>query len=74
MGEAAVPALHLNDRPNINLTRDEKLALYKASITAYGKLLRNQAQWKAYADVADVVTQGYQDYLRSIFGGDKAKK
>lgn len=73
MGEAAVPALRLNDRPTINLTRDEKLDLYKASPTAVGKLLKNQAQWKAYADVADVVTQGYQDYLRTIFN-DKKKK
>lgn len=67
-------SLPLDERPVLDLTDAEITAIYKASPTGTGKILKNQARWTGYADIADAAAKGYQDYLRSIFGGDKKKK
>lgn len=72
MGEEAVIDLPLGDRPYLDLTDPEALKIYDACPTGYGKILKNQARWAAYADIAEVVKQGYMDYLRGIFGVEKA--
>ena len=74
MGEQAVPNLQLDDRPVLDLTDTEITVIYKASPTGTGKILKHQARWIGYADIADAAVKGYQDYLRSLFGGDKVKK
>ena len=73
MGEQAVPNLPLDERPILDLTDIEIAALYKVSPGGVGKILKNQARWTGYADIADAAVKGYQDYLRSIFSGDKKK-
>ena len=74
MGANAVPSLALDDRPTLDLSDEEILAVRKASISATGKILKNQAAWTGYADIADAAVQGYRDYIKNVFGGDKAKK
>lgn len=73
MGEEAVIDLPLGDRPLLDLTDAEALKIYAATPTGYGKILKNQARWAAFADIAVTVKEGYKDYLRGIFGGAKAK-
>ena len=34
----------------------------------------NQADWFAVYDEATAIQKGYEDYLATIFGGDKSKK
>jgi hypothetical protein len=67
MGEEAVIDLPLGDRPYLDLTDEEAIKIYKASPGGFGKLLKNQARWFAYADIAVTVKDGYKDYLRGIF-------
>ena len=67
MGEEAVIDLPLGDRPYLDLTDDEALKVYAASPVGFGKFLKNQARWKAYADLAETVKDGYMEYLRGIF-------
>ena len=71
MGEAAVLNLPLADRPILDLTDAEITAIYKASPTGTGKILKNQAGWIGYADVADAAVEGYRNYLRDIFSAKK---
>lgn len=73
LGEKAVIDLPLDKRPTIYLKADEFKALYKASPTATMKILYNQIDWNAYADIAEAVKNGYMNYLKSLFGADKAK-
>ena len=67
LAEEAVPKLALEPRPTLDLTDAEVLAIWKAAPTATGKIAKNQIRWRGYADVADVVTTAYQDYIRTIF-------
>jgi hypothetical protein len=46
----------------------------KIPITAKGKLLKNQTDWTAWADIADAAIQGYRNYIKDLFGDGKAKK
>ena len=71
MGEQAVLNLSLDERPILDLTDAEITAIYKASATGTGKILKNQARWIGYADIADAAVTGYKDYLRDIFSGKK---
>ena len=48
--------------------------LYRTLPVIHGKILKNQARWAGYADIADAATKGYQDYLRNLFGGKGVKK
>ena len=73
MGEKAVLDLPLADRPTLDLTDQEIRDIYKGSPTGTAKILKNQARWNGYADIAEAVKQGYQDYLRALFGGGKTK-
>ena len=73
MGEQAVPNLPLDERPVLNLTDAEITAIFKASPTGTGKILKNQSQWAGYADIAEAAVESYKSYLKGIFGGDKAK-
>jgi hypothetical protein len=66
-----VPELQLDERPRLSLTDQEIEAIYKASPTGTGKILKNQTHWIAYADIADAAVQGYRDYIRNVFGGKK---
>ena len=61
--------LPLSDRPSLDLTDAEITAIYKASPTGTGKILKNQAGWIGYADIADAAVTQYKSYLRDIFGG-----
>ena len=74
MGEKAVPNLPLDERPDLDLTDAEITAIFKASPTGTSKILKNQARWAGYADIAEAAVASYKDYLRGIFGGDKSKK
>ena len=65
--------LPLSDRPSLDLTDAEITAIYKASPTGTGKILKNQAGWIGYADIADAAVTGYKNYLRDIFSGGKKK-
>ena len=71
MGEQAVLNLSLDERPILDLTDAEITAIYKASATGTGKILKNQAGWIGYADIADAAVTGYKNYLRDIFSGKK---
>jgi hypothetical protein len=71
MGEQAVLNLELDQRPVLDLTDAEITAIYKASPTGTGKILKNQARWIGYADIADALAAGYKNYLRDIFSGKK---
>jgi hypothetical protein len=62
-----VPNLQLDERPVLNLTDQEIEAIYKASPTGTGKILKNQTHWIAFADIADAAVQGYKDYIKSVF-------
>jgi hypothetical protein len=73
MGEEAVIDLPLGDRPLLDLTDDEAIKFYVASPQGYGKLLKNQARWKAFADKAETVKDGYKKYLREIFSKNKSE-
>lgn len=71
VGPRAVPEIFLADRPAFTpLTQEE---FDKIPITAAGKILKNQTDWIAYADIADAAIQGYRDYLKDLFEGDKPK-
>jgi hypothetical protein len=61
----------LLDRPELEqFTPDEMKAIPR---TAHGKILRNQAAWWGYADVAEAAAKAHEDYEREVFGGDKKK-
>ena len=65
----AVPSLTLADRPTLDLSDAEILAIYKVSPVATGKILKNQYSWRGYADVADAAVKSYQDFITKVFGG-----
>jgi hypothetical protein len=69
MGEDAVPQLTLADRPTLDLTDQEIIAIYKASPTGTSKILKNQARWKGFADIADALREGYKGFITKVFGG-----
>lgn len=60
----------LAERPVFSpLTEDE---FNKIPITAKGKVLKNQTDWEAWADIADAAIQGYRNYIKDLF--DKEMK
>lgn len=65
--------LPLDDRPVLDLTDAEITAIYKASPTGTGKILKNQARWGGYADISEAAVGGYKSYLRDLFGGKEIK-
>jgi len=73
VGEAGVPNLALDPRPKLDLTDKEKLDLYHFSPIITGKILKNQARWAGYANIADASVQGYQDYLWKLFAGKEGR-
>lgn len=65
VGKQALPKIFLKERPTFTpFTQGE---FDKISITAKGKILKNQADWKGYADIADAAILGYRNYLQSLF-------
>ena len=68
VGPRAIPEIFLADRPSFTpLTEAEFAAI---PITAKGKILKNQTDWIAYADIADAAVQGYRGYIQSLFDKD----
>lgn len=65
--------LLLDQRPTLDLTDKEALDMYHASPTGIKKIIKNQARWAGYAEIAEALKQGYDDYLRDIFNASKAK-
>ena len=55
LGEKAVLKLPLNERPTLDLTDKEIRLIFKVSKSATKKILVNQIEWRAYADIADAV-------------------
>jgi hypothetical protein len=69
VGPRAVPAILLGDRPTFTpLTQAEFDAI---PIQAKGKILKNQTDWTAWADIANAAIQGYRGYIGSLFNGKK---
>jgi hypothetical protein len=69
MGEQAVPSILLPDRPELDqFTKEEMIAIPRS---AHGKILKNQAAWWGFADLAQAAIQGYRDYIKTVFGGKK---
>ena len=67
-GRRAVPDIFLGERPQpVPLTEQEFEAI---PITAQGKIIQNQVNWIAYADVADVAIQGYREFITNLVGGE----
>ncbi len=64
--------LPLDQRPTLDLTNDEALKIYHASPSGIQKIIKNQARWAGYAEIAEALKQNYDDYIRDIFGGNKA--
>jgi len=65
VGPRAIPAIFLAERPVFNpLTQAEFDAI---PITAKGKILKNQTDWEAYADIAEAAISGYRSYLKDLF-------
>ena len=73
LGEEAVLKVPLYERPTLDLTDKEIRLIFKVSKSATKKILVNQIEWRAYADIADTVKEGHEDYERSLFGGEKTK-
>ena len=73
MGESAVLDLPLPDKPVLNLTDAEAVAIFKATPSGMNKILDNQAEWLGFADQAALMKESYINYLRDIFGRDKVK-
>jgi hypothetical protein len=72
VGPRAVPGIFLPERPAFTpLTEDEFNAI---PIIAKGKILKNQTDWTAWADIADAAILGYRDYIKDLFGDEKPKK
>jgi hypothetical protein len=68
VGPRAVPEIFLPERPAFSpLTEDEFKAI---PITAKGKILKNQTDWVAWADIADAAIQGYRSYIQGLFDKD----
>jgi hypothetical protein len=70
--EQAVLKVTLPDRPELDQFTPEEMKTVPRS--AHGKILKNQAAWWGYADIAEAAVKAHEDYERSIFGGDKAKE
>jgi hypothetical protein len=68
VGPRAVPGIFLADRPAFVPFTDEEFG--KIPITAKGKILKNQTDWTAWADIADAAIQGYRGYIQSLFDKD----
>jgi hypothetical protein len=69
VGARAIPEIFLADRPIFTpLSQDE---FDKIPITAKGKILKNQTDWIAWADVANAAIQGYRSYIASLFDEKK---
>jgi hypothetical protein len=73
LGERAVPDIFLPDRPKLKFTDKEIQTIIKMSPKIAKEILKNQIEWGGYADIANAAVEGYRDYIRSIFGGEKAK-
>jgi hypothetical protein len=55
----------LPERPTFTpLTQAEFDAI---PIQAKGKILKNQTDWIAWADIADAAVQGYRGYIKDLF-------
>jgi hypothetical protein len=71
VGPRAVPGIFLPERPIFTPLSEEEFS--KIPITAQGKVLKNQTDWIAWADIADAAVQGYRDYIKSLFN-EQTKK
>ena len=72
MGEKAMPQIELPQRPELEMFSEEELA--KIPLSAHGKILKNQSDWWAYADIAEAAVNGFKDYIKDIFEDYKNKK
>jgi hypothetical protein len=59
--------LPLDPRPLFTLTDDEIIRIYKASPGGMRKIIKNQAAWMGYAEIAEALKSGYVNYLKDIF-------
>lgn len=71
LGPEAAPSLQLLDRPELDEFTPEEMKAIPRS--AHGKILKNQAAWWGYADVAEAAVKGYQDYIQKVFTPPKGK-
>lgn len=63
-----MPGIFLADQPTfVPFTAEE---FDKIPIQAAGKILKNQTDWEAYADIARAAIQGYRNYIASLFDKD----
>lgn len=69
IGKEAVPNLQLSERPELEWFTQEELEAIPRS--AHGKILKNQAAWWGYADIAEAVVKGYRNYIERIFSVGK---
>ena len=65
LGKEAVPNLQLSDRPELEQFTQEEMKTIPRS--AHGKILKNQAAWWGYADIAEAAVKGYRDYIERVF-------
>jgi hypothetical protein len=66
--EKAVLKVPLADRPELDeFTPVEMKAVPRS---AHGKILKNQAAWWGYADIADSAIKAHEEYELTIFGGE----
>jgi hypothetical protein len=72
VGPRAVPEIFLADRPAFTPLTEEEFAAIP--ITAKGKILKNQTDWTAFADIAEAAIQGYRGYIQSLFDKDSVPK
>lgn len=65
VSKEAVPKIELSTRPELPpFTPEEMQAI---PLTAHKKVLKNQAEWWGYADIAEGAVRSYQDYIRKVF-------
>ena len=74
MGAAAVLNLPLEPQPVLSLTDPEITAMYKASPTGTGKVLKFATEYKGWGDIAGAAIQEHMDYEKSLFSGQEKKK
>ena len=72
MGQQAVPNILLPDRPELDAFTPEEVAAIPRS--AHGKILKNQAAWWGYADIAEAAVSSYREYIKSVFTPSQEKQ
>jgi hypothetical protein len=65
--DKAVLNLPLDQEPTLPLTKEQALKIYHASPDGMRAIIKNQARWAGYAEIAKSLKQSYDDYLKEIF-------